>query len=175
MQRPTQLETFDGKVPDSEVFVRFLPVSKHDLGRLETTPQIEGCWFDPTPEEWRIVEKLGATDGWRWEVDEKPLIVSRDLLFVRQDDLIEWIATMTPQNADTPPALRTQEQAILAKLKELGYDPKALPPVKNGKPGVRAECRKALKDSPLFEGSTTFNKAWERLSQFDEIAYTKAD
>lgn len=69
--------------------------------------------------------------------------------------------------------LREQEKAILGKLVELGYNPKALPPYESGKPGVRAEIRKTLSSSPLFEGKTTFKKAWERIS-VEDIAYAKA-
>ena len=70
------------------------------------------------------------------------------------------------------PRLRGQEQAILSKLVELSYNPKALPKNSPGKSGVPAICKKALSDSPLFAGTTTFDKAWERLSKFDDIKYS---
>ncbi len=79
----------------------------------------------------------------------------------------------TPANEVPPaaPRLREQERAVLAKLVELGYDPKSLPKNSQGKPGVPAKCKQALSESPLFDGATTFKKAWERLSGFGEVMY----
>lgn len=71
--------------------------------------------------------------------------------------------------------LRRQEDVILQTLKELQYDPKALPPNIPGKRGVKSECRQVLAALPLFDGSTVFNKAWERLQAFELIAYAKAE
>lgn len=76
----------------------------------------------------------------------------------------------TITQAEKKPALREQEQVILTKIEELGYDSKALPKPPPGKSGVRAEVRKALSDSSLFNGVTTFDKAWQRLRDFGEIA-----
>lgn len=72
-------------------------------------------------------------------------------------------------------ALRRQEDVILQTLKELQYDPKALPPNIPGKRGVKSECRQVLAALPLFDGSTVFKKAWERLQAFELIAYAKAE
>ncbi|MHB8495383.1 MAG: hypothetical protein ACYC9Z_10120 [Casimicrobiaceae bacterium] len=70
-----------------------------------------------------------------------------------------------------PPKLREQEQVIKGKLIELSFDPKALPKPAPGKPGVKSQVRSALTGNPLFTGHTTFEKAWERLQSFKEIAY----
>lgn len=59
--------------------------------------------------------------------------------------------------------LREQEDAILAEIRKQGFDPMALPRDLPGKAGVKAAVRESLKGSPLFEGATTFDKAWERL------------
>lgn len=56
-----------------------------------------------------------------------------------------------------------QEAAILAVMSQSGLDPKKLPPNKGGTNGSKAKLRHALAANPLFAGSTTFDKAWERL------------
>ena len=64
-----------------------------------------------------------------------------------------------------------QEEAILSAIRDLGYAPTTLPKPPAGKPGVKAEVRKKLKSHPLFkEKSTVFDKAWERLREFGDIA-----
>lgn len=72
---------------------------------------------------------------------------------------------------DTP-RHREQEQAILAKLAELGHNPKALQKNQPGRPGIPAACKRALAASSLFTGSTTFDKAWERLAGWKDIKYS---
>jgi hypothetical protein len=64
-----------------------------------------------------------------------------------------------------------QEEAILAAIREQEHDPMALPNFVAGKDGVRAATRDALRASPLFKGSTVFDKAWERLGKQKLIAY----
>ncbi|MBY4865392.1 hypothetical protein K6W76_02525 [Burkholderia anthina] len=59
-----------------------------------------------------------------------------------------------------------QEQEILRVLAGLGHDPLNLPKSPAGQPGVKAEVRKTLN----WQGSTTFDKAWERLRRNKEIA-----
>jgi hypothetical protein len=67
--------------------------------------------------------------------------------------------------------LRDQEDAILAEIGSQGLDPMALPPIRPGHAGVKADIRESLMNSPLFEGTTTFDKAWERLAKHDRIGY----
>jgi hypothetical protein len=78
-----------------------------------------------------------------------------------------------PTEGQQAPKLRAQEFAILETLKSLESNPKALVPNEPGRPGVKAACKKALSDSQLFDGATTFNKAWERLAGFGDIEYSK--
>lgn len=59
-----------------------------------------------------------------------------------------------------------QEQEILRVLAELGHDPQKLPVSPAGQPGVKAEVRSTLN----WQGSTVFDKAWERLRGRKEIA-----
>lgn len=93
-----------------------------------------------------------------------------------EDNSVEYRLDVASEesSASRKPALREQEQAILEKLRELNYDPIALPKPESGKKGVKHEVRIALQKTPLFFGSTVFEKAWERLSKFGDIAYKKA-
>ena len=68
---------------------------------------------------------------------------------------------------------RSQETAILDTIKHLGFDPKALPKHSYTKPGAKADVCNHLNGTPLFRGSTVFDKAWERLRKFREIADKK--
>jgi hypothetical protein len=61
---------------------------------------------------------------------------------------------------------RHQEQEILQALRQISYDPAALPPNKAGKPGAKAAARDRLNQS-----SGIFNKAWDRLLASKEIQY----
>jgi hypothetical protein len=62
-------------------------------------------------------------------------------------------------------ASTAHEQAILAKLKELGHEPKALPRALPGKPSQpKREARDALRLS-----EDVFKKAWQRLLNSGEI------
>lgn len=77
-----------------------------------------------------------------------------------------------PETAEKhAPLQRAQEDAILGAIIGLGYTPDALPSQLPGKSGVKAEVRKILRSHPLFkEKSTVFDKAWERLREFGDIA-----
>lgn len=75
------------------------------------------------------------------------------------------------ENAGQRTRLRQQEKAIVAKLRDLGFDPKALPRNVAGKDGVKAAVREALSKYDLFDGSTVFGKAWERVLKDGDIAY----
>lgn len=78
-----------------------------------------------------------------------------------------------PQGVAVPakPLQRTaaQDSAVLTEIKKQGYDPLALPKNPDGKPGVKAAIRRALKTNKLFTGSTVFDKAWARLTTHADI------
>lgn len=67
---------------------------------------------------------------------------------------------------------RDQEAAIINELKLLGIEPKSMPPYANGKNSVKSTVRSKLAKNPLFSAKTAFKKAWERLTEFGEIAYS---
>lgn len=79
------------------------------------------------------------------------------------------------QSTNTPrpmQAQRAQELAILEAIRQAGHDPLRLPRNEPGKPGIRSQVRKALNVDPMFNGTTVFKKAWERLSEYGDIAFT---
>jgi hypothetical protein len=68
---------------------------------------------------------------------------------------------------------RAQESAILDAIRGAGQVPKSLPKNSSGRPGVKAEIRtQVTKEYPgLFPAnSTVFDKAWDRLRSFGDIA-----
>ena len=77
-------------------------------------------------------------------------------------------ALVRPQQAQA-----AQEEAILAKLIELSYAPKALPATKSGRKGVRAEVWATFGKTPLFQSKVVFEKAWQRLRDSGRIAELK--
>ena len=68
---------------------------------------------------------------------------------------------------------REQEDAIKAEIERLCYDPKLLPRNIPGKSGVKSKVSNALKNNALFQGTTIFDKAWDRLLRGEEMAYAK--
>jgi len=82
-------------------------------------------------------------------------------------------STIEPDEKPRPrQKLRDQEKAILGAITRLGHDPKNIPKNIKNQSGVKAIVRGLLKNNPIFEGSTVFDKAWERLRKFGEIATT---
>jgi len=81
----------------------------------------------------------------------------------------------SPLDGTTTPKPRTrfrdQEKAILACISTLGYDPKQLPKNRPGMPGVKKQVRDKFAGNPLFNGTTVFDNAWERLQNYDDLAY----
>ena len=67
------------------------------------------------------------------------------------------------------PVLRQQEAKIMTWLMEAGYDPANLPLRINGHGTLKADARAALDRQHPFEGTTTFDGAWERLRANKEI------
>jgi hypothetical protein len=61
------------------------------------------------------------------------------------------------------PASRAQEQNILAKLRELNFDPQALPMPPAGK---ASPAKEAARES-LDYSRNVFDKAWKRLRKSD--------
>jgi hypothetical protein len=62
-----------------------------------------------------------------------------------------------------------QNAAILAAIKNKGYQANSLPKHTSGKSGVKALIRAAVATNTLFQG-TVFDKTWERLRSSGEIA-----
>lgn len=63
------------------------------------------------------------------------------------------------------PAHRAQEDAILAKLRELGHEPLKLQPAG---PGMKSPAKQSVRDA-LGYSDEVFRKAWKRLSRDSRI------
>ena len=74
-----------------------------------------------------------------------------------------------PPPIEAVPRFAAQERAVLEYLTGCEVNARALPPRAAGKPGIKAEARKALQGKPLFVGDKIFDKAWERLRAAREI------
>jgi hypothetical protein len=142
-----------------------------------------------------FIDMRGDIADWRVTSDGK--YRARDLIAwakekdcVADEVLAAWEAHNQPETGDAEqvgaaatagsemeikPIQRGQAQdaAILETIKKMGHDPFQLPKNPAGKPGVKADVRKTLKDNPLFAGSKVFDKAWERLSQVGDIVIAK--
>jgi hypothetical protein len=55
-------------------------------------------------------------------------------------------------------------------IEGLGHDPKLLPKNKGTAPGVKSAVRIALKGNALFPTPRVFEKAWQRMRDFGDIA-----
>lgn len=62
-----------------------------------------------------------------------------------------------------------QENKIIETIKILGHDPLKFPKNPSGKPGIKAKIREIVDLVYPFEGTTTFDKAWERLGREKRI------
>lgn len=80
-------------------------------------------------------------------------------------------ASQNFQSIKPLPRQKAQELELLAKLRELGFDPAALPPIQPGLTGAKAAASDALGRNGIWSGSTVFAKTWERLSANKEIQY----
>ncbi len=110
---------------------------------------------------------------WLDVAQQRGLTVNRDMAAIVRVAAQER-QPVQPQAAAPRPMQRAaaQEAAILATIRQHGYDPTSLPKNEAGKPGVKAIIRAELEgESALFpRGSTVFDKAWERLRANGDIA-----
>ncbi len=75
----------------------------------------------------------------------------------------------------TPPMSRrkSQQEAILAELRSMGYDPKKLPPIVKGGRGIKHEIwQQCEPKKTTFVSKNVFKKAWQELRDQDEIQET---
>lgn len=62
-----------------------------------------------------------------------------------------------------------QESAILNEIQHIGHNPLQMPKNNGGRKGIKSLVRDNLAKSDLFEASTAFDKAWERLRRAKKI------
>ncbi len=89
--------------------------------------------------------------------------------YIRRSSFDTWENKL---NGDKPKPRRRmldQEDAILAAIADLGYDPKNLPKPKPDSPGVKADVLKGFMKNPLFSAITSFDNSWDRLRRKQKI------
>ena len=99
--------------------------------------------------------------------------------FVWVDDINEWLAKQGRIDRWAPAGTSSsnprvskqwkQEQAVLAEIQRQGLDPIAIPANRGGTGGLKSKVRHSLAKNELFSGSTTFEKAWDRLRAAGQI------
>ncbi|MFJ2364552.1 hypothetical protein ACIPIN_12760 [Pseudomonas sp. NPDC087697] len=114
----------------------------------------------PALERHRVRMLPQSFNAWL-EKQGQPLLLNAPLLGASQNS----------QSIKPVPRQEAQDLELLAKLRELGFDPAALPPIQPGLPGPKAAASEALGSNGIWSGSTVFNKTWERLTKNKEIQY----
>ena len=69
--------------------------------------------------------------------------------------------------------LRDQEEAIVAEIGRLGYNPLEYPDNESGQAGVKSEVWATLERNGLFISYRVFDKAWGRVRKYGDIAEKK--
>lgn len=97
--------------------------------------------------------------------EKKPFVAVQDIndWLSRKGYCQKWIPGI--QNLPSKHGTKgyQQEAAILAAIRQMGFEPTSLPINKGGTIGVKSKVRHALAQNKLLEGPSTFDKAWERL------------
>ncbi|MCA8003154.1 hypothetical protein [Burkholderia metallica] len=130
------------------------------------------------PQDWLSRFLISKTDLRVWAASHAPEVSSSQLLAVSGALQLPQTDGNVPREASTVSASskplyrqRYQEQEILRVLRELGYDPLALPKRVNGKRWVAAEVRDRLTGPEWTK--TIHEKAWERLRESGDIKETR--
>lgn len=107
---------------------------------------------------------------------EPSMLLSSDnsAVHVWRDDVNEWLKSRHPfewvlQNTSGT-RQQVQEQLIIDELQRMGYKPCAIPKYRPGHKGIKAAVKKVLVSHREFHGTTTFDKAWDRLRNTGKIA-----
>lgn len=161
-------EEGEAKLP--VVRAEFLNLFVHLSDTLPLRQEMTGTRWEGTslPQDWLTALLVSKTDLRVWAATHAPEISSSQLLVVSGASQLQRADGNAPSEESTvsvpsKPLSRERywEQEILRVLRELGYDPEALPKQPNGKRGVRAAVRDKLRD-PAWTDSI-FEKAWQRL------------
>ncbi|MDO1474025.1 hypothetical protein [Comamonas thiooxydans] len=108
---------------------------------------------------------------WRAAVGQEVTGISPSAMGYQESGYLPNVQSPNPISAPRPVQRSAAQGAkILAALKHAGHDPQALPNPGPGRPGAKAQAKQALKNDPLFAGTTVFDKAWERLRREGAIA-----
>lgn len=67
-----------------------------------------------------------------------------------------------------------RQPLILEAIRELGYDPKAMPSHEKGRFGIKSVVRDKLGKEPLFKGEHAFDGTWAQLLKSKDIVEVKS-
>ena len=138
-----------------------------NAGKIKATRCISGRVFDPE------IDAAGAEDD-VWEVDAEQEAIAicalggcMDTANKAEERADEAKEILSPESP-VKPVQRTaaHQSVILAKLRDLGFDPKALPAPSAGK---RSQAKKAAQEALPSMSDAVFKKAWQALRNSGEI------
>lgn len=113
-----------------------------------------------------VSEKLGE-----WLIEAGHPELAESLGLASQVQPVEAILLAPQPNTVLPPKQRQayQEEVVLQTIRQLGHDPQSLPKPPTGTAGIKRTVRDAVAADPKFNGTTTFDKTWERLRKSGDI------
>ena len=123
---------------------------------------------------WRLPIK-----GYRGAEDDEWYVISHDefVSLAKHHDLLVAVGEpraekMSEEESVLQPIQRSraQESAMLAALRDAGFDPGALPPAQ---PGKASAAKEAARAKLTAMSSAVFNKTWQRLRSDDQIRDAK--
>jgi len=147
-----------------DVFLRRVKVTAGNLAPLGALPGIDA---PPMAEltQIKVADFVVFAEGMGWPLpDEFPRqkATGGAVAEGQQANQVASDETGSSFASKPKPRQRSQEEAILSAIKDLGLDPQSLPAMPRGKGTVKAKVREALKGDPHW-GGRVFDKAWERL------------
>lgn len=149
-------------------------------GELESSEPLGGFIFDTAePEKVVKIDTRTLPETACWGIRSSDLLAfesrSEEVSSQLPDLIMEkktTIGTSEPLQTKIKPNTRgsLQDQAIIEILKNLNYDPKAIPPRPAGHSGAKSVARREAltKHKDLFT-TNSFDKIWQRLRDNGEI------
>lgn len=180
LRRATFPLTWDELSPEQRAAWASQYDAQHDPAREEERMRVWNYWTrrDELLDEQRAVEAMNADKPSEHIAQRRELSrIARELAELDAENALaaqRGPAGTAQRSAEASlrsvPAQRLQENVILAKLRELNFEPTRLPKNEPGKPGAKAKVKKALGTQGMWAQSTVFSKAWERLRAAGDIA-----
>lgn len=111
LQKFSALFGFSGEVKRSSRADRLMRVNHTDLRRLEINEQITTLLFEPTEEDWQMLDAVDSEDGFRSIIEDCDVTVSRDQLLVFEEDV--YVLARRAKSIDLPEkSIKAQENCL---------------------------------------------------------------